>query len=353
MVVTKSNKIDLPRHTGIDDEGQQAPLNCDDAQLILHVKLTAMGFETPTIAKEAAVLDLAGDLFRVYREQSRLLESHLCPIDQRIQDFLDDALAGTGDPLPQLPRESLPVDRYGLSKELSFPQGKDEFHNSEISSYRLSKNGVLHNPLNDKRTTAGVFHIADYGLPIPADKLPVPLVTYSRLLACAFQPPSELNTLPYTSEWSNPVETMVSLQLRPLVCPEVPGVSPEKSLEVRFFVPGGCTSNLDFVESIFGNAGDPNLPENDAGLDTTHWTGTTGCVILAPHLRKCLKKDVGLPHVDDATEKQKATGMCWSDPKELYNGGKPFKITLRDARGIMVTILADNYFGKRNFLSRY
>ena len=37
--------------------------------------------------------------------------------------------------------------------------------------------------------------------------------------------------------------------------------------------------------------------------------------------------------------------MCWTDPDELYNSGKPFKITLRDERGIMVTILADNYFG--------
>jgi hypothetical protein len=94
------------------------------------------------------------------------------------------------------------------------------------------------------------------------------------------------------------------------------------------------------------HAGDPNLPENDAGLDTEHWTGTTGCVILAPHLRKSTKKDVGLPHVSEATEKQKETGMCWTEPDELYNRGKPFKITCRDARGIMVTILADNYFGE-------
>jgi len=28
-------------------------------------------------------------------------------------------------------------------------------------------------------------------------------------------------------------------------------------MEVRFFAPGGLVSNLDFVESIFGNAGDP------------------------------------------------------------------------------------------------
>jgi len=151
--------------------------------------------------------------------------------------------------------------------------------------------------------------------------------------------------LPYSSNWDNPVETMVSLHLRPLVCPEVPGVNAEKRLEVRFLVPGGCVANLDFVESIFGNSGDPSLPENDAGLDTNHWTGTTGCVILAPHLRKCIKKDLGLPDIKDATEKQKAAGMCWTEPDELYNGGKPFKITCRDERGIMVTVLADNYFG--------
>ena len=146
---------------------------------------------------------------------------------------------------------------------------------------------MLHNPYNDRRTTKGVFHIADYGLPVPADKIKVPLITYAKLLEAALQPPDDLNLLPYTSQWKNPVESMVSLMLRPLVCPEVPGVSPEKRLEVRFFVPGGCVSNLDFVESIFGNAGDPSLPENDAGLDTNHWTGTTGCVILAPRKYTC------------------------------------------------------------------
>ena len=72
-------------------------------------------------------------------------------------------------------------------------------------------------------------------------------------------------------------------------------------MEVRFFAPGGLVSNLDFVESIFGNAGDPYLPENDAGLDVEHWTGHTGCVILAPHLTQLTKKELGLPHWDDAT----------------------------------------------------
>jgi len=67
--------------------------------------------------------------------------------------------------------------------------------------------------------------------------------------------------------------------------------------------------------------------------------------VLAPHLRTLRKKDLGLPHISEATEQQKATGMCWTSEYELYNKGSPFKITLRDHRGIMVTILADNYFG--------
>jgi phosphoenolpyruvate carboxykinase (diphosphate) len=50
-------------------------------------------------------------------------------------------------------------------------------------------------------------------------------------------------------------------------------------MEIHFFAPGDLVSNLDFIESIFGNAADPYLPENDAGLDVEHWTGRTGCVI--------------------------------------------------------------------------
>src|SRR5919204_462634 len=136
-----------------------------------------------------------------------------------------------------------------------------------------------------------------------------------------------------------------SILLRPLVCPAVPTVSPDKRLEVRFFVPGGLVSNLDFVESIFGNAGDPYLPANDAALDVDGWTGHSGCVILAPHLTKLRKKDLGLPHLSDATEAERAAGMCWADDDELYNNGSPFKITSRGLDGVMVTILADNYFG--------
>lgn len=37
--------------------------------------------------------------------------------------------------------------------------------------------------------------------------------------------------------------------------------------------------------------------------------------------------------------------MCWRGEDELYNDGRAFKITCRDEKGVMVTIIADNYFG--------
>ncbi len=204
---------------------------------------------------------------------------------------------------------------------------------------------MLHNPKSDRRTTQGIFHVTEGGLPIPDDKLGVPKVTFAKMLALALNPPRELMTLPFTSTQPKPAECFVSLLLRPLVCPEVPGFTPAKTMEVRFFVPGNLVSNLDFVESIFGNGGDPLLPENDSALDAEHWTGHTGCVILAPHLVKATKKSVGLPHFDQATERQRRDGMCWKKEDEIYNNGGAFKLTCRDESGVIVTLIADNYFG--------
>ncbi|MGL4832107.1 MAG: hypothetical protein ACRCWS_06005, partial [Propionibacteriaceae bacterium] len=220
----------------------------------------------------------------------------------------------------------------------------DDYSSALLSSYRLA-NGVLHNPANDRRTTAGVFHIAEGGLPISDDKLTVPVEVFARLLAAAFQPPQDLLELPYTSTQENPAACFVSLYLQPLVAPEVPGFRPEQVMETRFIVPGGLVCNLDFVETIFGNAGDPSLLHNDLSTDPVHWTGTTGLVVLAPHLTSLTKKELGLPHRSEATALQQRDGMCWDNPDELYNGGSAFKVCARDESGVMVTVIADNYFG--------
>ena len=158
-------------------------------------------------------------------------------------------------------------------------------------------------------------------------------------------PPDDIMLLPYTSSAAEPSHTWVSLLLRPLVCPAVPGFCEARRMETRFFAPGSLVSNLDFVESIFGNAGDPLIPENDAGLDIKSWTGHTGCVILAPHLTRLTKSELGLPHESEATERQRRDGMCWTDESEPYNRGSAFKLTCRDRSGVVVTLIADNYYG--------
>jgi hypothetical protein len=313
---------------------------------VLNMKLAALGqpsCEAPGF--DDAPLEMARDLIRNFREKNRLLDDYLPPADQRIQAFLDAYLADAGlGKVPRLPSNTLVLDRYGLARELSLPPNEAKFQSGILTSYRV-KQGILHNPLNDRRTTKGVFHVAEGGLPVPQDKKAVPKAVFGRLLAAAVNPPEELALLPFTATQEAQAKGFVSLLMRPLVSPEVPGWMAEKSMEIRFFAPGNLVSNVDFVESIFGNAGDPYLPENDAGLDAEHWTGHTGCIILATHLTTLKKKDLGLPAWADATERQRRDGMAWKDPGELYNDGGAFKICARDDRGVMVTLIADNYYG--------
>jgi phosphoenolpyruvate carboxykinase (diphosphate) len=308
----------------------------------INVKLSLLGFQPVATKAGAEFGDVVSTLVAQYREKERLLANHLCPADQRIQTFLYDYLQDV--PVAKLPLRTLALDRPGMARALSLPVDRDHFNSEIISSYRAA-NGVLHNPRSDRRTTQGIFHVTEGGLPIPDDKLGVPKVTFAKMLALAFNPPREMMRLPFTATQPQPAECFVSLLLRPIVSPEVPGFTPEKTMEVRFFVPGNLVSNLDFVESIFGNAGDPLLPENDSALDVEHWTGHTGCVILAPHLVKVTKKSAGLPHWDQATERQRRDGMCWKDEWEFYNNGGAFKLTCRDETGVIVTLIADNYYG--------
>jgi len=295
------------------------------------------GFESSETAQ------LAAPLIARQRELSRRLSDRHCAADLRIQSFLDSYLEDTGLH-PHLPKRTFVLDEPGLARALSLPYDSDKVVSPRLSSYRVA-NGVLHNPLNDRRTTAGVFHVVEGGLPIPDDKLAVPKPVFARLLELAFQPPVEDMVLPYTANQDEKAACFVSLLLRPLVEPVVPGFVREHRMEVRFIAPGSMVSNLDFVEGIFGNGGDPYLPENDSALKPQNWTGHTGCVILAPHLTAVTKKSLGLPARSKATDRQKRDGMCWAKEDELYNGGQAFKVCCRDDRGVIVTVIADNYFG--------
>src|SRR5580765_875850 len=132
----------------------------------INVKLALLGFEPVASRVSAEFGELVSTLVAQYREKERLLATHLCPVDHRIQAFLYDYLQDV--PVAKLPARTFTLDRPGMARARSLPVDRDDFVSSILSSYRV-KQGVLHNPRADRRTTQGIFHVAEGGLPIPDD----------------------------------------------------------------------------------------------------------------------------------------------------------------------------------------
>jgi hypothetical protein len=338
--------MDVQQRLGLTMTGE--PVSAEGRQRRLrqvNLQLVASGLPVADNG-DAEFAALAGPVLDSFRAQVRLLSEMRCPADARIEAFLADHFSDQNLASKlRLPDRTVILGRHGIARELSLPTGHDVYTNALLTSYRV-RNGVLHNPKNDRRTTQGTFHVTEGSdLPVPFDKFAVPKKVFAEMFRHAVSPPSDLLMIPFTAKSDEPARSFVSLLLRPTVCPSVPNVCPARSMEVRFFAPGSLVSNLDFVESIFGNAGDPFLPANDSGLDVEHWTGHTGCVILAPHLTELTKKQVGLPRYEDATDRQRRDGMCYRSDAEKYNNGVAFKLTCRTTAGVIVTLIADNYYG--------
>src|SRR5437899_3311386 len=209
-----------------------------------NVKLSLLGCPPVAGKEHPEFSEVVSTLVAQYREKERLLGNYLCPADQRIQTFLYDYLQDV--PVARLPLRTFTLDRPGLARLLSVPVDRDEFVSDIVSSYRV-KQGVLHNPRSDRRTTQGIFHVAEGGLPIPDDKLAVPKATFGKLLGVALSPPRSLLRLPFTASQPQPAGCFVSNLIRPIVCPEVPRFTGEKTMEIRFFSPGNLVCNLDCI----------------------------------------------------------------------------------------------------------
>ena len=142
---------------------------------------------------------LTNGLIKSFREKSRLLASHLSPADTRIQNFINDYLKDVPFDKPYvLPNDTLILSQSGHARELSLPPNGNTFTSEDITSYRI-KQGILNNPVNDKRTTKGTFHIVEGDLPAPLDKKEVPRIAFAHFLNAAFTPSDELKVLPFTS----------------------------------------------------------------------------------------------------------------------------------------------------------
>ena len=211
--------MDLERTVGLRPDGSVWLPDRRAAAGSILLKLAAMGIEIPAeVAGDEDVFHLAGNLFARYREQARLLADHLCPADRRIQHYLDQLQGPTGK--VRLPAETLILDQYGLARELSLPLDGDRYENELVSSYRLD-NGVLHNPGATAAPRKACSTSPRAGCRSRGTRA-VPLAVLRSLLEEALRPPAELLRLPFTANWKRPVETFVSLLLRPIVCPAVP-----------------------------------------------------------------------------------------------------------------------------------
>jgi hypothetical protein len=180
--------MDFAQALGLNKVSSSPEEERQKLQLYINLKLGSSGQPTSVPEEVEQFFGISRDLLKSYREKNRLLSGYHCWADQRIQNFLTRYFEDVElDPFPVLPTQTFILDRHGVARELSIPMGRDEFHSDIVSSYRV-KQGVLHNPASDRRTTEGSFHVAEGGLPIPGDKEAVPKHTFGRMLTHACIP---------------------------------------------------------------------------------------------------------------------------------------------------------------------
>src|SRR5580698_6715288 len=112
----------------------------------INLKLAALGQPLCHHTADLEFLETAGPLIRRLHQKEQLLGSRLCPVDARIQAFLDHYLS---DICPQgaarLPATTFNLDRAGMGRAVSLPAKGDYFSSPYLQSYRVPQ-GVLHNP---------------------------------------------------------------------------------------------------------------------------------------------------------------------------------------------------------------
>lgn len=168
--------MDFTTQLGLDPKTAEYAHDEQSLREYVNLKLTSIGQPTLESAGSTEISGLSRSLLASYQEKSRLLADHLPPCDHRVQTFLSDYFNDL-DPaeIPKLPGETLNLDRHGVARTLSVPARGDHFSSDIMDSYRIHQ-GVLHNPKSDRRTTKGVFHVTEGGLPVPNDKKAVPKI---------------------------------------------------------------------------------------------------------------------------------------------------------------------------------
>lgn len=91
--------------------------------------------------------DLHQGIVSAFRSKARLLSHVRCPVDARIEAYLNRYLSDLQlDFTPGVPPAGVVLLRHGIARELSVPRPPgNRFESPLLKSYRV-RNGVLHNP---------------------------------------------------------------------------------------------------------------------------------------------------------------------------------------------------------------
>ncbi len=233
-----------------------------------------------------------------------------------------------------------------MARVLSLPVDRDEFASEIVNSYRV-KQGVLHNPRSDRRTTQGIFHVAEGGLPIPDDKIGGAQGRVRQdCWAWRCTPPRSLMRLPFTATQPQPAECFVSLLLRPLVCPAVPGLHrPRRAWRSASSRPAASSATW-----ISSRASSATAATRACRRTTPAWTWSTGpATPAASSWRRTWSRSPSRPPACRTGTRppnaSAATACAGATKGNSTTTASAFKLTCRDETGVIVTLIADNYFG--------
>ena len=321
----------------------------DELERYINLKLAALGQPDQPRNRAAVIFWRSpGPLLRNYHQKDLLLGNRLCPADLRIQAFLDAYLEdvsarGRGAAARRHLRPRPP--RHG-ARDVACRRVGDLFASPYLSSYRVPQ-GVLHNP--KQRPPHHPGHLSHRRRrPARSGRQDRRAQASFRRPACrrALRPPADLLRCrsPATRRQQVPAVCVAAAAAGRLS--RRPASDPQKTMEIRFFAPAAWSATSISSRASSATRGDPYLPENDAALDVEHWTGHTGCVDsrAAPDrhpqegprpaaLGRSHRTPAPRRHVLDATRTNPTTTAA------------PSSSTCRDERGVIVTIIADNYFG--------
>jgi phosphoenolpyruvate carboxykinase (diphosphate) len=309
----------------------------------LHQRQTVAARLPPVATGDGAELgDIVSSLIAgQYREKERLLANHLCPADQRIQTFLYDYLQDV--PVTKLPR---------ARSRWTAPGWRACCRCRWIAMNSASEHSSI--PTGSSRAcctipgaTAAPRRAFSRHRRRPADsrrQIGVPKAFFGK--CCAGAQSAARNHAPAVHRHAAAAGGV--FRLAAAAPARLPGSSRLSRPEKRWKSGFSCRATSS-ATSISSKAFWQRRRPVPAGKRRRAGHRTLDRPHRLRHPRAAPDQgdqEIRRPAAwDQATERQRRDGMCWKDEWEFYNNGGAFKLTCRDETGVIVTIIADNYYG--------